>query len=67
MIERVVEDLFKPSRETDIFLGQLGQMHQTMGVEKHFLDYMGPIFCQSIRPALQEEEMWSMEVCFAHL
>ncbi len=47
VIERVVEDLNKPSsRQTDIFLAQLGHMHQTMGVEKHFLDYMGPIFCQ---------------------
>ena len=37
-------------------------MHQTMGVEKHYLDYMGPIFCQSIRTPLQDEGAWSMEV-----
>ncbi len=56
VIERVVEDLNKPSsRQTDIFLAQLGHMHQTMGVEKHFLDYMGPIFCQ-VRRKRQECE-----------
>ncbi len=59
----MVEDLHRPSRQTDIFLGQLGHMHQTMGVEKHYLDYMGPIFCQSIRMVLEEEGEWSMEVC----
>ena len=55
-------DLDNPNpRETDIFLAQLGQMHQTMGLEKKYLDVMGPIFCSAIRKELLEEEAWDVE------
>lgn len=45
----IVMDLDNPPRQTDIYLAQLGKMHQTMGIEKKYLDVMGPIFCHSIR------------------
>ena len=50
VIERVINAMDTPvaQREVEIFLTQLGQRHQSMGVEKKFLDVMGPIFCNSI-------------------
>jgi hypothetical protein len=35
------------------YLGQMGREHQSMGVHKQYLDVMGPIFCQTLRPILQ--------------
>ena len=49
-------------REVDVFLTQLGQRHQSMGIEKQFLDAMGPIFCNSIRDILLPKEEWNQEV-----
>jgi hypothetical protein len=49
-VENVVADLDNPDpRQLDIYLATLGSMHQNMGIEKRFLDMMGPIFCQCIR------------------
>jgi len=67
VIERVVDSLqhspaSDQARQVDIFLGQLGRTHQTMGVDGAFLDCMGPIFCQSIRGFLQERQAWDQEV-----
>eukprot|EP00095_Tigriopus_kingsejongensis_P008927 maker-scaffold199_size265817-snap-gene-0.10 protein:Tk08927 transcript:maker-scaffold199_size265817-snap-gene-0.10-mRNA-1 annotation:"PREDICTED: cytoglobin-1-like" len=66
VIENVIADIDN-TRQVDIYLAQLGQMHQTMGLEKKYLDVMGPIFCQSIRSGLQEEGEWSMEIRHAWL
>lgn len=66
VIENVIADIDNP-RQVDIYLAQLGQMHQTMGLEKKYLDVMGPIFCQSIRSVLQEEGEWSMDIRHAWL
>ena len=33
-------------------LAQLGQKHENLGIPKQYLEVMGPIFCQIIRPVL---------------
>ena len=33
-------------------LAQLGQLHENLGIPKQYLEVMGPIFCQIIRPVL---------------
>ena len=66
LVENFVCNLDRPAnseevRKQEAFYLDLGKAHQTMGIEKQFLDVMGPIFCQSIRPILQEENKWDVE------
>jgi hypothetical protein len=41
--------------------------HQAIGVHKQYLDVMGPIFCQALRPILQAEGLWDNDVRTAWL
>ena len=38
-----------------------------MGVHKQYLDVMGPIFCQALRPILQAEGLWDNDTRTAWL
>jgi hypothetical protein len=40
---------------------------QAIGVHKQYLDVMGPIFCQALRPILQAEGLWDNDVRTAWL
>ena len=61
MIEEVLNNLEDVERMT-IYLGEMGREHQRMGVHKQYLDVMGPIFCQALRPILQAEGLWDNDV-----
>ena len=41
------------AKEMEMSLMQLGCRHQKMGIERKYLDVMGPIFCETVRPVLQ--------------
>ena len=61
MIEEVLNNMEDVERMT-IYLGEMGREHQRMGVHKQYLDVMGPIFCQALRPILQAEGLWDNDV-----
>lgn len=65
---QVVDDLVaegildNASEKPNDYLLRLGRMHQRVGIRRPYLDIMGPIFVQAIRPMLQAEGRWSNEV-----
>ena len=44
------------------YLALLGRLHQKHHIKRQYLDVMGPLFCQTVRPVLQAESQWSTEV-----
>ena len=50
-IEDIAADLDDRSK-FESKLAQLGQIHENLGIPKQYLEVMGPIFCQIIRPVL---------------
>ena len=50
-IEDIATDLDDRSK-FESKLAQLGQLHENLGIPKQYLEVMGPIFCQIIRPVL---------------
>ena len=40
----------------------LGKFHLKNEVPERFLDMMGPIFCNAVRPILLENDVWSSDV-----
>ena len=43
-------------------LGTLGLFHLKKQVPQQYLDIMGPIFCNAVRPVLLHSDTWSREV-----
>ena len=43
-------------------LSKLGMFHAKNEVPLRYLDIMGPIFCNAVRPILLQSEAWSSEV-----
>ena len=66
VIDESLANLDNVERMT-IYLGEMGREHQKMGVHKQYLDVMGPIFCQALRPILQAEGLWDDDVRTAWL
>jgi len=67
MLIKVVNDvteLFKEEEQTKMesYLQKLGSLHQKQGIKKQYLNVMGPILVQAIRPILQAQGLWSGEV-----
>ena len=40
----------------------LGKFHVKNEVPERFLDIMGPIFCNAVRPILLQNDVWSQDV-----
>ena len=59
----VLSDLTSGStQKSDHFLQKLGAMHQKMNLDSRFLEVMGPIFTETIRPVLLEERVWNLHI-----
>jgi len=39
----------------------LGKSHYQRGIKSEYIDVMGPIFCNTIRPLLVQKDMWSIQ------
>jgi len=39
----------------------LGKAHFTRGIKSEYIDVMGPIFCNTIRPVLVRKDLWSLQ------
>jgi len=39
----------------------LGKSHYQRGIKSEYIDVMGPIFCNTIRPLLVRKDMWSIQ------
>jgi len=39
----------------------LGKAHFTRGIKSEYIDVMGPIFCNTIRPELVRKDLWSLQ------
>lgn len=61
MIDDVVKDLDNKQKLEEYFT-LLGRLHQKHRIAPQYLDVMGPIFCQTIRPVLTAEAQWDNEV-----
>ncbi len=57
----MVKELDHKSR-LEQYLEKLGRYHEKVSVRKEYLDVMGPLFCQAVRPVLQAQAMWDAEV-----
>ena len=51
----------KPVRLQDHMLS-LGRLHVKKGVDRKYLDVMGPTFCQAIRPMVMDQGNWSLDI-----
>ena len=40
-------------------LAQVGEIHCKAGVEQRYLDILGPIFCNAVRPLLLRSQIWN--------
>ena len=60
-MHEVIEVLENQSK-LESHLRKLGSLHQKHGIKKQYLNVMGPILVQAIRPMLQAEGAWSSEV-----
>lgn len=46
----------------EAYLQKMGVMHESVGIKRQYLNIMGPILVQTIRPMLQAEGQWNNEI-----
>ena len=39
-----------------------GKSHYQRGIKSEYIDVMGPIFCNTIRPLLIRKDLWSLQL-----
>jgi len=61
LVRFAVENLDNPEKLQDHML-MLGRLHVKKGIDRQFLDLMGPTFCQAIRPMVMSEGSWSLDI-----
>ncbi len=62
---QVAEDAIRDLENRDALetrMRQLGRLHEEAGVRRQYLDAMGPLFCQAVRPVLQAQGLWGEDV-----
>jgi len=61
VVRLFIENIDDVSRVTEE-LENLGSAHYRRGIKSEFIDVMGPIFCNTIRPLLVKKDLWTIEL-----
>jgi len=61
LVRLYVENIYEIEKITPN-VENLGKAHYQRGIKSEYIDVMGPVFCNTIRPLLVMKDLWSLEL-----